>query len=599
MFFHVTCKIFQLPLKSPKSFSIHLLFFYGQMKRSLPEMTADSDQDQGRGDIEIDVEEVPQGLCVECGDQPAETECVDCEEEFCTVCFDYLHRTGTRKEHATVALVKAAVPSTGITTEKQEQDVPMMNTPEESVASTPTAEDIDKASKEIQATRGDKPVGPTSVIDSSELLSRIREQCKYIPLRLSFEERKLLKLLEAALNVSEYTDKVDILSYTAKSKRIVGQLKEMCSILAGLVVSSDMNAGKNMFFGSRVGDQDYAASAAWYKKVCEIGRRYKIMNPEKMRDSFGKLMYMIMDSRMPEIKSALGFDLYTPIVTVYSYLEAHNDNDQAMALIEDPLVLQAVVEIVPDGKSRATIEAEIQRKESTIKSLAAKYATETLTEDAISQCLYSIGDYHAYLRANRHPVESIIKLLTRYFDPSGVDREYSLGIQYGRKGARLSHNHSKQFHYVHQSLTLWSQIMRDMFMLWFQADLDLVSDRSRYQLTDTGQGLNRVKACPSVNRSMHNIISKTMGITGKWIGSSVVHLGDRAVPNALFFLDKYTQVPRILTPVYLVIHNIDRIARDPFIHDWITSQFGSVDDVKISKPQHFPLSFSPRFAFIC
>lgn len=590
------------------------------------------------------------GLCIECGNQPAEIGCLKCSDNFCTVCFGYLHRTGKRRSHETRDLVvrggedNKADDLSGLSNEDGNEGVGG-----EGDGEGEGDENIKIASQSIRAMRGDDtpPINATgaarlnpsmlfnstassktSVSNSrpelAQVLTKIKQHCQYIPMRLTMEERKLLRLLEAALNVSDYTDKVDVVLYKTKSKRILAQLKEMCSILAGLVVATDMDLGKTMFFKSKKqqndgnddeedeeddDDENFSTNAEWYKTVFEIGRRYKIMNPEKMRDSFGKLMYMIMDSQIPEIKSALEFDFYKPISTVYSFLESRGP--QALQLLDDPLLLQAVVEILPEGKPRVTIQNEIRRKENAIKVLSKKYSVPSqlygsigrtksrstgVSVEEIQQCLYSIGDYHAYLRANRHPVESIIKLLLKYFEPepsttspdnTEIDSsEYSLGISSGQSGARLSHSHTKQFHYVHQSLTLWSEIMRDMFMLWFQADTDLLSAATpRYELTDTGQGLNRIKSCPSVSRSMHNIIKKAMDRTGQWIGSSVVHLGDHAVPNALFFLDKYTQVPRILAPVFIVIQDLETriLKNDPFILDYVEEQFGGVEELKKSK----------------
>lgn len=87
----------------------------------------------------------------------------------------------------------------------------------------------------------------------------------------------------------------------------------------------------------------------------------------------------------------------------------------------------------------------------------------------------------------------MISYLKKYFDPKKYEPDFSLSIQAGKGGARLSHGHEKQYQYVLQSLSLWREVLHDMFKLWTFAEDDLLSEDNWYRLRDTGQGLNRVQ----------------------------------------------------------------------------------------------------------
>ncbi len=79
-------------------------------------------------------------------------------------------------------------------------------------------------------------------------------------------------------------------------------------------------------------------------------------------------------------------------------------------------------------------------------------------------------------------------------------------------------------------------IRLDMFHLWYLAESDLLAENVPYRLRDTGQGLNRVQAAPKTSRMMHAILNRAQRSIGSWVGSSVIHMGDHNVPNALMFI---------------------------------------------------------------
>lgn len=140
---------------------------------------------------------------------------------------------------------------------------------------------------------------------------------RFVPLRLSYEERHFLRLLESTLEVSQYTDKVDILpAGLSRSRRMTQQIRHLCSVLTGLVIADDYEAGQAL-----MKDRNFAQNEELFQKIFEIGRRYKILNPERMRDTYGKLIYFLQDTVNPTVNEMLEFTCVKDVETVYKLLQ--------------------------------------------------------------------------------------------------------------------------------------------------------------------------------------------------------------------------------------------------------------------------------------
>jgi hypothetical protein len=68
--------------------------------------------------------------------------------------------------------------------------------------------------------------------------------------------------------------------------------------------------------------------------LVELGRRHKIMNPEKMRSTYGKLIYMLQDSQIHEVKDMLGFSMVSEIFTVHKFLSEYGENGSGLKVCE-------------------------------------------------------------------------------------------------------------------------------------------------------------------------------------------------------------------------------------------------------------------------
>jgi hypothetical protein len=265
-------------------------------------------------------------------------------------------------------------------------------------------------------------------------------------------------------------------------------------------------------------------------KCLEIGRRYKIMNPDRMRNTYGKLLYLIMDAISPPIKRKcqIDFSFKLPVKTVFSRLQETG----CLAMLNEDRLVEATIEITQKRKittaSAFPMNFTQTEKEQAIKYLCEKYSSDMLPAEEVELIIASIADNFSFLSSSRGPVDSIIKYLKTYFSAEKPASDaVDLSIRSGERGSKLTHTHSTQFQFVLQSLTLWREIMDNFFKLWFCAEQDLLNERSGYRLCNTGQGLQRCQLCGNVSKEMQDILRKVQASVGGWIGLSVVHLGDR------------------------------------------------------------------------
>jgi hypothetical protein len=252
-------------------------------------------------------------------------------------------------------------------------------------------------------------------------------------------------------------------------------------------------------------------------------------------------------------------------------------------------------------------EATTAGKQAAITALKRKYTNinshTTLTEEDIQRVIDSVGDNEAYRRFNVQPVDDALRLLTTHFNPKASEGQFSLDLRgsgratkmfssaisslygggfssrYFGGGACLSHDHATQYTFVLQSLTLWREIMNWMPKLWCLADADMITES--YRLVDTGQGYQRLQSCPRVGGEMRKILNTVQNKCGPWVGLSVVHLGDRDVPNALVFIDKYTQVPRILKPITQCVDALPSLLNDAAFHRYVTAEWESINGLRL------------------
>lgn len=395
---------------------------------------------------------------------------------------------------------------------------------------------------------------------------------EHIPLRLSPQERKIQRLIRGVILASSYTDKVDSASAVKRKNRELLIVKELTSALTGLIVGLDMRKA-----GAFLRDHEFTPYQHEIQAAVEMFRRYKMMNPDLLRTDYVKFLYMIQDAVQSDAaREALGFNIVKELVTVGRYCVAHSLDD----ILQDARLPHCITP-VPVMKDRNMLNRCLRGKDVVVAKVVRQYASEhRLREDKVEIVVRSLNDANCFSNDNVDTTERLLELLKTYFTPGSCADMTSLAIDEGADGSRLTHNHKMQYTFVLQSLSLWKNMCRKMYVLWSIAEEDMLNPNEKYELRMTGQGLHRVQKAPNLYKAIQQVLQETKDELGEWVGSERIHLGDDQVPNAFHFIDKYGQVSRIIIPILRTIDYIDHLERQSEHAAYLREVWGGGEQAK-------------------
>lgn len=161
-----------------------------------------------------------------------------------------------------------------------------------------------------------------------------------------------MRLVEAALKVSDYTSAIDGKEFKDANKRYLAKAKEIQAFFAGLLTAYDYKKGQEVLLGTT----EYKTYRKFYRIVIEIARRYKIQNPEKMRGEYGKFLYILQDCLV-----RIGCYHYLFILICFSHLisqpHIHSILFLYVIVIRNPILLKIYLSLIARHLSKQFIRS--------------------------------------------------------------------------------------------------------------------------------------------------------------------------------------------------------------------------------------------------